>query len=204
MDSFDDWGDVADELERRGNKQGSQARLAEAIGLSASAVNKALGRRSGLKPAIRRRVEDYFAGRAVEGETPTMGRAAPRSNRLSVYGYAAAADGELISFSDAGVVDSIELPMGIELDPEQYFVVQAIGSSMEPRIFPGEMLVVRRNFPPGRDKRAIIEFRDGTGVIKNYRGQRDGRVFAEQFNPPKMLDYEGAKVKALHAVVLTL
>ncbi len=93
----------------------------------------------------------------------------------------------------------MELPAGIA-PPGEAFVIQAFGSSMEPRIFDGEALVVVRRMPPVRDRDAVIEFSDGSAVVKTYKGQRNGRVFGEQFNPPQMVDYDATTVRAIHRV----
>ena len=80
-------------------------------------------------------------------------------------------------------------------------MIHPIGSSMEPRIFEGEPLLVLVRQPPLRNGDALIEFNDGTGVVKSYRGTRDGQVFAHQYNPDEDRRYEATKVKALHRVV---
>ena len=48
---------------------------------------------------------------------------------------------------------------------------------------------------------AVVEYRDGTGIIKQYRGQRDGKVYLYQYNPEREFPIEGAQVKAVHAVL---
>ena len=77
---------------------------------------------------------------------------------------------------------------------------------MEPRFFAGESVFVHAGLPPARGQDCLIEFRDGSAVIKSYRGQRDGFVFAWQYNPSadesNELRYQGTDVKALHAVEL--
>lgn len=125
--------------------------------------------------------------------------------RLAVYGFPVPADDDdRFSLRDGQILDWLEMPMGLLLGPGEYFALQAPGSRMEPRIFPGETLVVRRNYPPARDKKCVIEFNDGTGVLKSYKGQHDGRVFAEQYNPNKAVDYDASSVKAIHAVAFSL
>ncbi len=37
-------------------------------------------------------------------------------------------------------------------------------------------------------------------MIKTYKGQRNGRVYAFQYNDEKMLDWDWAEVKAMHNV----
>lgn len=214
MDDALTWKWVADELDKL--PRGAGTRLAKEMGLHTSDFYRRIGRvatkaQKGDKQQelseSQARVAREFFGQAPEAPpTARDGRTASRT-RLPVYGYAAAAegaDGERVALNEGNIIDWLELPMGIVLGPGEYFVVRPLGSSMEPRIFPGEPLVVRRNFPPARGADCIIEFGDGSGVVKSYKGQRDGRVFAEQFNPAKGVDYDAASVRAVHAVAFRL
>ena len=100
-------------------------------------------------------------------------------------------------------MDWVDLPMGLSLRGE-YFVVKVIGASMEPRLFEGEMILIQRNVPPIRDRDVLIEFNDGTGIVKTYRGQKSGRVFAHQYNPDDDISYDAASVKNIMNVFCRL
>jgi phage repressor protein C with HTH and peptisase S24 domain len=214
MDDAFTWKEVADRLSAM--PRGSIKRFADKLGLHSTDVSRRISRegrkaREGAPPnelseRHARLAREFF--REAEGLPPLPGpapeAATTRDRRLPVYGYAAGSDGDLIALNEGQVIDYVELPMGLLLGPGDYFVVRAIGSSMEPRIFPGEQLVVRRKFAPARGGDCIIEFSDGSGVVKTYKGMRDGRVFAEQYNPSKGVDYEAASVKAVHAVAFRL
>ncbi len=125
--------------------------------------------------------------------------------RVPVYGYAAAGGegGDRIAFNSGEILDWEELPSGIAPRGD-VFIVRTLGSSMEPRIFEGEKLVVQRNVTPTRDRDAVIEFNDGSAVVKTYRGQRDGKVWAQQYNDERSLQFDAAKVKAIHNVYCRL
>lgn len=198
------WREVANLIRPRG--RGAPKRLSDALGMDSSDFYRRLKRGTGELRESEARIVRAFIN---DNDPPSAARAAPASagpsaERLPVYGYAAASDGDRITLNDGSELETYELPMGLALGPGDYFVVRPLGSSMEPRIFPGETLVVRRGYPPGRGTDVVIEFRDGSALVKTYKGQRDGRIFVEQFNEPKILDFEATTVKALHAVVIKL
>lgn len=149
-----------------------------------------------------RKVEAFLSDAPADELAAKAERLGP--NKLRVFGYAATSDGDRIAVADDRILDYLELPPGLDLDPEEYFVVLPVGSSMEPRVFAGEPQVVRKGYPPARGKKVLIEFNDGTAVIKDYRGQRDGKVFAEQWNPARLVDYDASSIRALHLIQFSL
>lgn len=204
--TFETWADVAERV--RTAKAGTMTALASYIGMQPSSLSRSVGRGTGdLTVALARKIERFFAG-APADEQPGIGEAAVLAwsgRALPAFGYVATPnDPDRFRFGPGQELDYFPLPAGLTLDARDYFVVIQPSSTMEPRIFPGETLIVRRNLPPARDAKAMIEFLDGTAVIKTYRGARSGRIFAEQYNPPETVDYEATTVKALHAVYLVL
>lgn len=201
MDLALTWTIVAERLEAL--PRGAAYQLSKTLGMNSSYLYRKLKNGGDLTERQAQAVRAFF-GEA--NETPTHQTPPPRdtSNKLPVYGYAAATDGDRIALNEGEIIDWIELPHGLALGPGEFFGVRPMGSSMEPRIFPGETLVVRKNYPPARDKDVVIEFSDGSGVIKTYEGQRQGRVFAKQWNEPRTLDYDATTVRALHAVAFKL
>lgn len=198
------WDEVRARVDSLG--RGAPYRLAQRLGMNTSYFYRKLKSESPLTARQAQVIKEFLEGPdavPTRGEGSGMPSPGDRT-RLPLYGYAAGSDGDIVALNEGNILDWIELPMGLRLGPGDYFAVRPIGSSMEPRIFAGETLIVRRNYPPARDKDFIAEFTDGSGVIKTYKGQRDGRVFAEQFNPPKTLDYDATRVKALHAVAFKL
>jgi len=194
------WNDVRRRLTPKG--RGAPYQLAQRLGMNSSYFYRKL------KGAAPLTVEQARVVRSYLGESSDDPAAAPQPassrRRLPVYGYAAPDGEETVALNEGQVIDWLELPMGIELGPGEYFVVRALGSSMEPRIFPGENLVVRRAYPPAKGKDVVVEFTDGTGLVKTYQGQRDGHVFLEQYNPAKSINADATRVRALHAVAFRL
>lgn len=185
----------------------SQADLAKHLNLDPSSLTKTLKGERRLKADELLKIEQYFGEALDRGATvetlSTRRPTAPR--RIPVYGYAAAGGEERIAINAGQVIDWVDAPP-LWNGLGDLIVVRVIGDSMEPRYFAGEAVVVHVGLPPGRGQDCLIEFHDGSAVIKNYRGQRDGVVFAWQYNPPRDQDnelrFDGASVKAIHAVDL--
>lgn len=201
-DAVTTWDQLAARLKDK--PRGSSYQLAQAFAMNSSFFYRKLKSRTELTARQAAIVKAFLESPASAAETPP--RPVPGTPRgLPVYGYAAAGGNEeTIALSDNQVIEWLQLPLGLELGPGEWFAVRAIGSSMEPRIFPGEYLVVRRNYPPGHNKDVVVEFRDGSAIVKTYKAQRAGRVFLEQFNPARGLDYDATSVKALHGVAFKL
>lgn len=193
------WDQVKAALEAR--PRGSGYKLATAMGMNSSFFYRKLKSRTELTASQANTVRAFLSDL---GTDLALSVHAPESRSLPVFGYAAAGGDETIALNEGQIIEWLQLPLGLELGPGDWFAVRSIGSSMEPRIFPGEYLVVRRGFPPGHNKDVVVEFTDGTGVVKTYKAQRDGRVFVEQFNPPRGLDYDATKVRRLHGVAFKI
>jgi len=116
-----------------------------------------------------------------------------------VYGFALAGTRDGFSMASDHVVDRIEVPMGLVRG--RAIAIRVAGDSMEPRLFAGETLIVGLDVPPVRDRDCVIEFRDGSGIVKQYKGQRDGIVFLHQYNPEQEVRVDASTVKAIHAVL---
>ncbi|MDP1873603.1 S24 family peptidase [Phenylobacterium sp.] len=197
MDDLLDWPTVAERLNHA--PRGARARLAAALRMDRSQLARELRKPRGFPKADQAKIiSEFLAGRPVEALAQAPARPGDPM-RVPLYGFAAASDGERFAFNDGQILDWIDLPRGMSLKGE-FFIVQAIGSSMEPRIWPGERKLVQKGVPPGRDQDAVIEFRDGTAVLKTYVRERDGVVFAQQYNPGQELRYQASDVLAIHAV----
>jgi phage repressor protein C with HTH and peptisase S24 domain len=190
-----DWMTVGMRIDALG--RGSRASLARALGMDRSQLARTLRKRGEYPTTVQaKRIEEVLAG----GSPAEAPRAVPSgAMRVPEYGYAAAGGADRLEMTESGIIDWIELPMGMHLRGD-YFVVRAPRSSMEPRIWAGERKLVQRNVPPGRDQDCVIEFNDGSAVLKTFRKERDGQVFAFQYNPEQELRYDASAVKAIHAV----
>lgn len=194
-----------DELKARlaDRPRGAGYKLSELLGMNSSYFYRKLKQGGPLKATQANIIRQYLADdTGMDDGAPSA--ATQNRRRLPVFGYAAAGGDDRIATNEGRILDWMDLPMGMELGPGEWFVVVTVGSSMEPRIFPGEPQIVRRDHPPSRGKDVVVEFADGTAVIKTYKGQRDGKVFVEQYNPPRELSYDATSVRALHGGIIRL
>jgi phage repressor protein C with HTH and peptisase S24 domain len=124
--------------------------------------------------------------------------AAPTTVQIPVYGYAGAGGDDRVVIASDQVLEYIEIPAGMVRG--EAIAVRVAGESMYPRLFSGEMVIVERNVPPVRNKDAVIELKDGSALVKEYRGQKDGVVFLFQYNPEGEVRVPADQVRAMHAV----
>lgn len=81
------------------------------------------------------------------------------------------------------------------------FAVYAIGSSMEPRYFEGELLYVNPNKPPAKGDFVVVECNDGAGWIKRLVRLTQTEVVLEQLNPPETRTLPRDEIKNIYRVV---
>lgn len=179
--------EIRDRLKRTGR---SQAALARAIGKSKDSVSRLMTGQRGMDVDEAAAIRDFFSDGT---EQP------PQFVQIPVYGYAAAGGEDRIALADDQVLDRIEVPYGLVRGDA--VAIRVAGDSMEPRLYSGEMVIVGLGVPPQRNGDCVVELRDGSALVKQYRGSRDGTVFLHQLNPDREVRIESSKVKALHAVV---
>lgn len=181
--------DIRARLEKTGKKQ---VALATHLGRSVHSMSRLVNSARELTPSEIALVETFFNDNAPP--------AAPVTVRVPVYGYAAASDGERIALGSDQILDHIELPAGLARG--EVIAIRVAGDSMEPRLFSGETVVVALNVTPTRFGDCVVELKDGTGLVKQYRGRRDGFVFLYQYNPEREVRLREDEIRAIHAVQL--
>lgn len=180
--------DVGARLQEEGR---TQAAFARHMGVSPWAANRLVRSPRQLTPSEVARVEDFFG----DGPPPE-----PTLQRVPVFGFAAAQNDDYIAFAPDSVMDYVDVPTG--LTRGETIAVRVRGDSMEPRLFSGETLIVGLNVSPNRFGDCVVELRDNTIMVKQYRGQRDGRVHLYQYNPEREISLDGSRIRAVHAVLL--
>ena len=198
MDDVLTWAGLAKLLQAKGRGSGYQ--LATKLGMNPSQFYRSLKTTREMTERQARTARE-FLGQPMEAPPALPNRADRR--RLEVFAFPAPADRDMVDLSRPDA-ERLELPMGLELGPGDYFVVRPISSASSPRIRPGEVLVVRRDYPPAHENDVVLEFTDGSGLVGTYKGQQGGHVHVEQFNPPKVLSFQATKVRTLHAVAFRL
>lgn len=126
---------------------------------------------------------------------PALGYGAPD---LPIMGRAHGAGGTYISLN-TGRVGMTERPAYL-IGVEDGFAFYVVEESMVPRFRPGELCYVNPNKPPVAGDDVLIEFEDGSGVVKEFVRQTDAKVIAKQHNPPKTVTYDLAKVKSVRFI----
>ncbi len=138
---------------------------------------------------------------AIEQALAEMeGRSSRPAGMIPLLGYAAAGGTDLIVWNADDPVQWVEAPPMLD-GSSDILAIRVSGDSMEPRLFAGEVIYVGRKLAPSRNGDAVIEFNDGTAVVKSYGGTRQGYVFARQYNPDSELRFDASTVKAVHAVL---
>jgi phage repressor protein C with HTH and peptisase S24 domain len=170
----------------------TQSALGEAVGLSKDAMSRLMNEQRKITADEAARIDAFFRSLAVQVE--------PTTQKVPVFGYAAAGGEDRIAMASDHVLEEIEIPSGLTRGP--VIGIRVSGDSMAPRLFSGELVIVGVGVPPARDRDCVVEFRDGTAIVKEYKGQRDGWVFLRQYNPDSEVKVNSADVKSVHAVLL--
>lgn len=178
----------------------SQADLARHLSLDPSSLTKTIKGDRRVQPAEVVQIEQFFGEKlSVAVTAPVQIRRRATPTKIPVYGYAAGGDDDRIAYADDHVIDYLD-PPPFWRGGDDLAYVRLTGESMEPRYFSGEVVPVRLNLPPAKGQDCLIEFTDSTALVKNYQGRRDGRIFAEQYNERKTLDFLATTVRALHTI----
>lgn len=198
-----DVSDLPDRLRRAGL---NQAALSRFIPLDPSSLTKTISGKRQLKAHELLRIEEFFAtngGADAQDAASVTSMASRRKSpqaRICVFGYRLSPASDRVSLDQAHVIDWIDPPPTWN-GAGDLIGIRVPGDDMEPRLFAGEMVIAQLGLPPTRDRDCVIEFADGTAVVKTYKGQKDGQVFAHQFQPDQQVAIPATQVKAIHAVI---
>lgn len=179
------------EIRTRLNETGrTQMALARAVGKSKDSISRLLKGERSLDVDEAEQIQRFFGD-----DQPR----APVFIQLPVYGYVAPGALDRVSIEPDQVLDRLEIPSGLLRG--EGIVVRVPGDTMEPRLYSGETVIAGRNVPPQRLGDCVVELKDGTAMVKQYRGQRDNVVFLHQHNPDQEIRIDATKVKGVHAVL---
>lgn len=121
---------------------------------------------------------------------------------LQILGNAVAGEADTILLDNGQPQGTTPRPANLA-DQRDAFAVYCVGSSMEPRYFPGEILHIHPNKPCRQGNYVLVAFLDGMATVKRLVSQSDEKVVVEQHNPPKRITYERSKIKRLFRIVGT-
>lgn len=103
-------------------------------------------------------------------------------------------------------IDYAPRPPGIA-NRKDVYALYVENDSMAPKYEPGERLYVDPHRAPRAMDYVVVELHGqehgepGKGFIKRLVKKTPGRIVLEQFNPPKQLEFDQARVKLLHRVI---
>jgi len=127
------------------------------------------------------------------------------AEKLKVLGMAeCGADGW--SLWNGDVIDMVDRPASLAGVPSAYGVY-VVGGSMEPRYYPGELVLIHPGKPVTLGAFVLVQRKpkhDGDpplAVIKRLIKRTASRITLEQFNPAKSFDIRSDDIVSIHRVV---
>lgn len=167
----------------------TQRELAQFLKRSKDSVSRLVNSKRQISADEAQKIEEFFAPHLVS---------APLFRSIDVFGYTPQNLPDRVAISSDRVFDHIEVPEGLVRG--DMIAVRVPGDTMEPRLYSGEIVIVARDVPPSRNSDCLIEFLDGTAIVKQYRGQRDGVIFLWQYNPEQEIRLTSTSIKSVSAV----
>jgi phage repressor protein C with HTH and peptisase S24 domain len=189
------WRTIAEKLSAQ--SRGARSKLADALGMDRGQLTRKL--RSDTFPRADQHavILAFLDGKSTLAEAQAMVDDTPQ--RVTLYSRAAP-DGEgRVMMGEPYATDSIELPQGMRL-AGAVFAIQAPDAAMEPRIFEGERRAVMRDVTPRPGQDCVVEFADGSAVLRNYTGAGGHMIKVRQFNPPLDVVITRDLIRGLHVV----
>jgi phage repressor protein C with HTH and peptisase S24 domain len=129
------------------------------------------------------------------------------SDRINVLGMAECGpDGWALWNGD--VIDTIPRPPNLLGAPRAY-AVYAMGESMEPRYYNGELLFIHPGKPISIGDFVLVQIRPALegetprALVKKLVKRSGSKVVLEQFNPPKKFDIKADDIVSIHRITGT-
>ena len=127
------------------------------------------------------------------------------SEKLKVLGMAeCGADGW--SLWNGDVIDMVDRPASLA-GVAQAYGVYVVGASMEPRYFPGELVLIHPGKPVSLGAFVLVQKKPRheddppLAVIKRLIKRTASKITLEQFNPHKSFDIKADDIVSIHRVV---
>lgn len=129
---------------------------------------------------------------------------------VPVYGTAAGSNGDgAFLFSQQDVVDYVRRPAGLAANRNAYGVYVE-GDSMEPALYQGDLIIADPSRKPRPGDRVVIVCAAGdhdgdgqTAFVKEFVRQTTTHLTVKQFNPPREIVFDRARVASVHRVLTT-
>lgn len=178
----------------------TQAELARYLGLDPSSLTKTIKGERRLKADELVKIGEFF-GEEAEMSFHSVEEFRRRSpaRRIPVFGYIAPGQPDRIIFSVARAIDFVD-PPEFWNGAGELVGVRVPGAEMAPRLFPGETVFAQLGLPPVEGKDCVLEFSDGTAVVRTFLRLKDGHAFVRKWDDDKEIPLPATGL-ALHAVV---
>ncbi len=127
------------------------------------------------------------------------------ADRIPVMGVGEGG-GEGKSLWNGEIVDYVARPPALSGAPNGY-ATYVIGTSMEPRYHPGELIYVHPGKPVTAGAYVLVQLKPPAegepplALIKRLVKKVGNRIVLEQFNPPKQFDVSAREIVSIHRVV---
>lgn len=188
------WPAIGDRLAAKG--RGAKNQLARTLDMDPSDLARRIKRGGEPTASQLAKIEEFLEGSAAPETSATVTQL---TRRIPVYGYAAAGGEDHVAMATNQVLDYVDLPANLARGDA--FIVRSTGESMFPRYKSGEMALIEVDVPPVRNDDVLVELNDETGLLKEYRGQKDGYLLLWQYNPERELKIPLTKVRRMHAAM---
>jgi len=129
----------------------------------------------------------------------------PPGDRIPVMGVAEGG-GEGRSLWNGEIVDYVPRPPVLSGAPNGY-ATYVIGTSMEPRYHPGELIYVHPGKPVNLGAYVLVQIKppeEGSpplALIKRLAKKSATRIVLEQFNPPRQFDIPVRDLVSMHRII---
>lgn len=190
---------------RRGQRISMEA-LAEAIGTTASTINKLEKGEMRLSDRYIGPIADFLKVAKAElfEELPHATASGMPPRLIPNFGLAAGAiRGNLTMTTEP--VEWVPAPRSIATARDAY-ALTVTGSSMEPRYYAGDVIFVQPNRPPRPGDHIVIQETLNGGVavsIKRFDKMTESHLVTVQYNPLAEVKFSRAQIMAIHRVLTT-
>lgn len=101
----------------------------------------------------------------------------PARSMVAIVGSVRCGPGGALAYTDLQGAEMADV-----LDPSEYFYLRAVGDSMEPRIYAGDLILVHAQPEVESGDLAVVIIDEDEGVLKRFI-ERDGAIILQSYNP---------------------
>jgi repressor LexA len=132
---------------------------------------------------LAKKVEDFGDAASIVAESTVPPRPTnalpytPSRSMVAVVGSVRCGPGGALAYTDLQGAEMADVS-----DPSEYFYLRAVGDSMEPRIYAGDLILVHAQPEVESGDLAVVIIDEDEGVLKRFI-ERDGAIILQSYNP---------------------